>query len=305
MKTTFLTSVAAAAVMASTAFGPAFAQQEIEKSIGAETVGPGRPGPGDWVRVGVDYNDDGYVDRFEYLHSRDLERARLSSRDRQRTAGFSRRAPAALRETPKEETGSNTVSGKVEDLRRFPLAGMEDEHQLAKIRTHDGRIARVDLGPVVTLRDLEIRQGDTITVHGKTGTLNDKAMLMADRIEAGGRTLSVGWPNDRHLGRYSGEILSARIAPFRNTNLPEQMFARVLLDRGGVTAVNLGPAHLLPNMSPEELRGKQISFLAHPAKIGDRVALVAEELRIEGRTVRVDWEMAEAPRPGGAVSRFR
>jgi len=304
MKTTFLIISAAALVLASAAFSPAFAQQ-IESSLKPEAIGPGRPGTGDWARVGVDYDDDGHIDRIEYLHPRDLERARISSRERQRTAGVSGKAPSAMREISKAGGESNTVSGKIEDMRRIMLAGMEDEHQLAKIRTPDGRIARVDLGPVVNLRDLEIRHGDTITVHGKTGTINDKNMLMANRIEIGGHMLSVGWPNDRHLSRYSGEVLSARIAPFRNTNVPEQMFARVLLDQGGVTTVNLGPSHLLPDMSPQELRGKQISFLAHPAKIGNRVALVSEELRIEGRTVRVDWAMAESPRRGGSINRVQ
>lgn len=303
MRTTFIISIAATLVMVSAAFNPAVAQGQPVRSVNPETMAPARPDSGDWIRVGYDDDGDGRIDRFEYLHRLDLESARLSSMQRQERAGMSTRDSGRMREAGTAEL--NTVTGRVEDLKRVVLAGMEDEHQLAKIRTADGRIARVDLGPAVNLRELDIRPGDTITVHGTRGTINDKAMLMANRIEAGGDTLSVGWPYDRQLSRYSGEILGVRIAPFRNTTVPEQVFARVLLDRGGVTTVNLGPTHMLPNMSPEELRGKQISFLAHPARIGNRVALVAEELRIDGRTFQVDWTMAGVSRPEGSISRVQ
>lgn len=254
-----------------------------------------------WVKVGIDYNDDGYIDRFEYLNVQDLDRARHSSMQRRSSAGMSKRhssgyyrdRPAAQGATL-DTTELNSVSGTVMDLREVSLAGMGQNHLLAKINTPEGRTARVDFGPVGSLGGLNIRQGDRITVHGTTGTINDKAMLMAHRVEAGGRVVTVGWPNDRNLSRYSGEVLSVRTAAFTNPDVPDQVFVRVLLDQGGVTAVNLGPRHALP-MAPEELRGKQIGFLAHPAKIGDRVALVAEELRVEGRTVRVDWSMSVPP----------
>lgn len=303
MRTTLFILIAAALVMVSASFNPAVAQRQPVKSVNPEIMAPAQPDSGEWIRVGYDDDGDGRIDRFEYLHRVDLESARLSSMQRQEMAGMSTRDSGRMREAGTAEL--NTVTGRVEDLKRVALAGMEDEHQLAKIRTADGRIARVDLGPAVNLRELDIRPGDTITVHGARGTINDKAMLMANRIEAGGDTLSVGWPYDRQLSRYSGEILGVRTAPFRNTTVPEQVFARVLLDRGGVTTVNLGPRHMLSNMSPEELRGKQISFLAHPAKIGNRVALVAEELRIDGRTFQVDWTMAGVSRPEGSISRVQ
>jgi hypothetical protein len=262
---------------------------------------------GDWIRVGYDYDNDGRFDRFEYLYRPDLDRARYRSSQRPEAAGMSMKDfRGYYRDAPpmsERRAEMNSVTGTIDDLKRIRLAEMEDEHQLAKIRTADGRIARVDFGPVVNLREFDIRHGDMVTVHGSRGTINDKEMLMANRIEAGGRTISIGWPNDRHLSRYSGEVLSARIAHFRNTSFPDQLFARVLLDQGGVTTVNLGPSGMLPYMSPEDLRGKRISFLAHPAKIGNRVALVSDELRIDGRTVRVDWTMAEASQAGSSIRR--
>jgi hypothetical protein len=252
-----------------------------------------------WVRVGYDYNDDGRIDRFEYLNVQDLERARRRSMERQREAGMSTMDlrgyyPGQL--APREARPEmNTVIGNVMDLREVGLAGVNQNHLIGKIKTGEGRIARVDFGPVGNLATLNLRQGDGITVYGSAGTVNDKAMLMAHRVEAGGRVVTVGWPNDRNLSRYSGEVLSVRTAGFRNPNVPEQVFARVLLDQGGVTVVNLGPSHVLQKTAPGDLTGKHISLLAHPAKIGDRVALVAEELRVDGRTIHVDWPMA-APR---------
>jgi hypothetical protein len=252
-----------------------------------------------WVRVGYDYDDDGYIDRFEYLNVKDLEMARKSSMERQRGAAMpqgDRRGgetdPRFSGQAGPAEAVWNSVAGTVTDLREVAVAGMDESHLLGKIRTPEGRVARVDLGPVRNLSGLDLRRGDRVTVHGTGGTINDKAMLMAHRIEAGDRMVTVGWPNDRNLARYSGEVLSVRTARFRDPNVPEQVFARVLLDRGGVTAVNLGPSHALRDSLTGDLSGKRIDLLAHPAKIGNRVALVAEELRVDGRTIHVDWSMA-------------
>jgi hypothetical protein len=312
MKTKSMILIAAALVLVTVAFSPVSAQGRAEMPMRPETMGPAQAGSGDWIRIGTDHDNDGQIDSFEYLHRRDLENARHRSMQRQKAATISTRDhmgyyqdPSVRRDAGQETAELNSVTGAVEDLTRINLAGMAGEHQLAKIRTADGRIARVDLGPVENLMDLGLRHGDRITVHGARGTINDKGILMAHRIEADGRTVSVGWPNDRHLSRYSGEVLGVRTASFRNTTVPEQVFARVLLDQGGVTTVNLGPRDMLRNMSPEELRGKQIAFLAHPARIGNTVALVADEVRIDGRTVHVDWTTVEVSPTGGSISRVQ
>jgi hypothetical protein len=312
MRTKRMMLIAAALLLSSAAFHPVFAQGQTELPMNPEAIGPAPTGSGDWIRIGYDYNNDGNIDHFEYLHSQDLETARNRSLERQQAAGMPAsdfkgyyRDQPAMRDVERGRAELNRVTGTVEDLKRISLAAMEGEHQLAKIRTLDGRKARVNLGPVDNLRDIDLRRGDRITVHGTRGTINDKAMLMAHRIDAGGQTLSVGWPSDRHLSRYSGEVLGVRTAPFQNMNVPEQVLARVLLDQGGVTTVNLGPRDRLPYVSSEELRGKQISFLAHPARIGDRVALVAEQLRVDGRTFHVDWTMAGVSPTRGSIGRVQ
>lgn len=311
MRNRLLIAMAALAVVSAASY-PVLAQGRsfytesgtMESGLEPGAMTPPAGEPQRWVRVGYDFNDDGVIDRFEYLNVQDLERARRRSMERREAvrtspgefrSEFQRdRSAGAMREAARAFPAMNTVVGTITDMREIPLVGMDQRQLIGKLKTPEG-IAWVDLGPVGSLGSLNLRAGDQVTVHGTPGTINNKEMLMAHRIEAGGRILMVGWPNDLDLSRYSGEVLSVRTAAFSDPKVPEQVFARVLLDQGGVTTVNLGPSHELKNTAPGDLRGKHISFLAHPAKIGDRVALVAEELRVDGRTVHVDWSMA-APR---------
>jgi len=252
--------------------------------------------PQGFVRIGIDYNDDGYIDRFEYISVYELEQARRRSNQQtgQRTGpSDSQRSYNQGRES-RTDKPMRQVSGTVQELKEIKLAGQEKQHRIARIKTREGRVARVDLGPADNTKDLNLQDGDQITVYGRKGTINNKGMLMAQRIEASGRTVAVNRPFDRNLHRYTGEVLSTKTASFRTQNVPEQVFARVRLNDGMTTVVNLGPKNQLRNIDVKNLEGKQISFLAHRATIGNRAALVADQLHVDGETVRVEWTGAAA-----------
>jgi hypothetical protein len=263
--------------------------------------------PQGWVSIGIDYNNDGVMDRFEYISVYELERARQRSARTQAAQGMGQRDfrgyyPGTA---PQAGTAMRTVSGTIRDMKKISLAGQEQKHQIARVKTPEGRVARVDLGPVENLKGLNLKDGDQITVHGRRGTINDKGMLMAERIEAAGRTIAVNRPFDRNLNRFSGKVLSTRTASFQTQDVPDQVFARVRLDGGETTVVNLGPKEQLRNVDLKNLKGKQISFLAHRAIIGNQVALIADRFRVDGNTVRVDWTGATARAPSEGKSARR
>lgn len=260
--------------------------------------------PQGWVRIGIDYDDDGYMDRFEYISVYELERARQRSGESQ--------SPQRMRQRevqrgyypgkgPQAGGPMRTVSGTIQGMKKISPVGMAQQHQIAKVRTPEGRIARVDLGPAEDLKRLNLQDGDQITVHGHRGTINERGVLLAERVEASGRTVTVNRPFERDLNRYSGKVLSTRTASFRMEDVPDQVFARVRLDEGGTTVVNLGPKDQLSNVDLKGLKGKEISFLAHRATIGNRAALVAEQFRVDGRTVRIDWTGETASAPSGRM----
>lgn len=258
--------------------------------------------PQGWVGIGIDYDGDGTFDRFEYISVYELEQARRRSAEGQAAQGMERR-DSDRSYYPEESALAGppirTVSGTIQDLKEISLAGVEQKHRIARVKTKEGRVARVDLGPAENLRRLDLQNGDQITVHGRKGTINEKGMLMAERIEASGRTITVSRPFDRNVYSYSGKILSTKTASFQTQGVPDQVFARVQLDRGVTTVVNLGPKDQLSNIDVKGLEGKQISFLAHRATIGNRAALVADEFRVDDQTVRIDWTGATAKAPSG------
>jgi hypothetical protein len=96
-------------------------------------------------------------------------------------------------------------------------------------------------------------------------------------------------PGSPQMEHYEGEILDVRTAWFRNA--PLQVFARVRLDSGVTTAVDLGPRSQLNFIDLGALRGKRVAILAHPATIEGGKALVAHQIQLYGITTRIYWSL--------------
>jgi hypothetical protein len=99
-------------------------------------------------------------------------------------------------------------------------------------------------------------------------------------------------PRNLHIERFSGKILQVRTASFRRQDVPDQIMARVRLDKGITTIVNLGTRNQLRNeldMSIRSLEGENVEIVAHRARVGNRTALVADQLRVGDQLVSIDW----------------
>ncbi len=250
----------------------------------------------DWVWVGYDWDRDGKIDYGEYMFSYDIQRARASSQVRASQEGVTQEQAAG-------RTGDfRTVTGNVKSLKKAKFVGMDEQHVIARVQTRQGRTARVDLGPESNLRNANLREGDRVTVQGRRGTVNDEGVLMADAIRTGDRNIAIKRTGDFNMKRYSGEIVKVKTATPKSFSAREQVFARVKLDRGPTSAVHLGPKDKLQGTDLQNLEGKKIAFLAHKANIGDKTALVADQVRLDNRTINLDWSskaaQAGAVRPG-------
>jgi hypothetical protein len=69
--------------------------------------------------------------------------------------------------------------------------GDSEPYTLVKVRTDEGEEHLVNLGPQQQLRDLNIEQGDTITVKARGIELLGETMYLADEVEADGRTKQI------------------------------------------------------------------------------------------------------------------
>jgi hypothetical protein len=266
--------------------------------------------PQSWVRLGIDYDGDGGIDQYQYVLGYDLIQAREKSRERIARARMQRQqrfgkargyypeergyAPGRGYRRPEwaDALRTDRVEGTIRSLKTVRLVGMDQAHRIARVETRAGRIARVDLGPKENLSRLDLQQGDRITVHGNRGTLDEKSYLMARRIQARGGNVRVNRPSDGGLQRYAGRILKVRTASFEQHDVPDQIMARVRLDQGITTVVNLGSRNQLQDeldTSLRNLEGKNVELIAHRARVGNKTALVADQLRVGNQLVSIDW----------------
>ncbi|QDU37854.1 Putative serine protease HtrA [Maioricimonas rarisocia] len=254
---------------------------------------------GDWIRFGADFDGDGEVDGWEEFYYDDYEELRRRSRDRARRDGrrpfrgnYSANRPGfgpdARREMDRRgDRRRETLRGEIRDIRYDTLNGVEGECMIARVRTEDGRTARVCLGPRTQLRRLDLSDGDRITVYGHPGHINDRAMFFASQVNYDGSQLQVNMPKAPSLKRVRGEIVSTRKAKFRGIS-ERHVLANVELVSGREETMNLGPESKIRRLNLRD--GDDISALVRPGRVNGEFAMIAEQVRHDGQTV-------ELPRP--------
>lgn len=82
------------------------------------------------------------------------------------------------------------IEGRITSKEQLKI-GNSQPYTLVKVRTSRGEEHLVNLGPQQQLRDLNIEQGDTITVKARGIQLLGETMYIADEIEADGRTKQI------------------------------------------------------------------------------------------------------------------
>lgn len=82
------------------------------------------------------------------------------------------------------------IEGRITSKEQLKI-GDSQPYTLVKIRTNQGQEHLVNLGPQQQLRDLNIEQGNTITVKARGIQLLGETMYIADEVEADGRTKQI------------------------------------------------------------------------------------------------------------------
>lgn len=263
--------------------------------------------PGGMVRIGYDFDNDNRIDAYEWISYYELEKARKRSETEVRRGEQRSRYDAGEQmgsrprgyyqeESDRTQRRMKQVRGTVKEMKTVSLAELDQAHILARVQTRDGRVAKVDLGPKKKIRRLGLGKGDQVTIHGTRGTINDRSVLMAYGVETGNQYVSIERPRDKNLKRYNGQIMDARSVSLGEGG-SDVLMARVRLDDGNTTIINLGPKKDLQEKLSVK-KGKDVSLLARSARIGGKRALVAESVQIGGKNLDVDWQR-EAKRQKG------
>lgn len=247
--------------------------------------------PQGWVLVGYDWDQDGTFDAYEYLSMDDLQRARRQSRQRMQQGQAQggqqfrsgRQAAQQGRQMRQAQQRRQTrITGQIQDITRKSLMGLEGRQVFAKIQTQQGRTVRTLLGPQQNLQQLDLQEGDQVTVIGRRGTINDRSVLIAQRIQSNGQSVQVQSQALRQaqLKRYSGTIQQTRTISIQGQD-QSFLVAKVQLDQQGQTVpVIFGPRQELGTSLNQ---GQQISILASTGQLNNKRVLVANQFSKNGQ----------------------
>ncbi|HEU5116117.1 MAG TPA: hypothetical protein VFT74_05510, partial [Isosphaeraceae bacterium] len=189
---------------------------------------------------------------------------------------------------PNSQGQAIQVQGKIQSVRNLELLGFTGEHKehvLARIKTDQGENIRADLGPRSGLSDLNLKEGESVSVQGTVGTINDRPVLMADEVSAGGKTAQVRLPEGLGHRRIHAQILSTRTANLKKQD-GEQMIAHLRLLNGQQVDALLGPKDKLGDLNIHE--GDSLDILAHPGQLNSEPVLVAEQVHLGGKVVDIN-----------------
>lgn len=242
--------------------------------------------PPGYVRIAIDLDNDGTFDAVETISADALRQARRLTDERQLGglgAGGAGMPGAPAGMAPSPDFDEIRLSGTVQDVREFRLAGLPSPHRIARLETDQG-VAKVDLGPAEALQAMGIEPGDEISVVGHRGMINDRPILMAREVAKGDQSTAIERPEDRRIKRVRGEILGLRSASFR-TRDEEYLIAEVELRNGQQAEVILGPKAKVDELGLSE--GDEVALLVRPARLNGRLAMAAEQVRAGDKAVAI------------------
>lgn len=259
-------------------------QQRDQASRGIRVI------PQGWITIGADYDNDGRFDALETIYVYDLQQAQQRSRQRANVQQQSNRnggsdaRQASSSQQQNADRRTLEISGTISDTKTERIAGQDSEFLIAHIDTDRGDRMCAVLGPKQKLDRLDLEQGDQIDVQGVRARLNDKLVVMADKVSHDGRSVQVDLPEIQRLKRARGTIESLRTVSFRGFDSPF-VIAEVTTMNNRKQLVNLGPEKKLKKLELQE--GDELRVLARPGTVNGQPAMIAQEIFANDKHVDV------------------
>lgn len=258
--------------------------------------------PEGYVGVAYDLNNDGVYETYEVISVYDLNIARQQSAQRLQAqagqqGGQGQQGTREMGQTSQAQPGqqqmqtrqqAEQIQGTIQELRTIDIQNTGRQEIVAKIKTQEGRMARVSLGPKESLQQLGLKKGDQLTIQGRRGTINQQPYLFAERIQAGGQQVQVQRQQVMALKRFDGQIQQTKTVKVGDA---QHLLASIRLDNGQNTLVNLGSVDDLQQANLRQ--GQQVKLLAKPVTIQGKTALLAKSINVAGQNYDVNWSKAQ------------
>ena len=219
---------------------------------------------------GSDMHSRNYSDSAGFAHgNRTGYRDSMSNRDRSYADSRAR---------------NRTVNGVLKDVKTFTFANDSKEHVVGKLRTNSGNTIPVHFGLKSEL-DTKLESGDQITVTGREGRLNDRRIIIAQRVRTSSDDFSIARSEDGNLRRLSGRVESVKPISLRSGD--QSMLAKIRTDHGRIATVALGKKSSMNAADVDISQGDRVSILGRRAMIDNKPIVLAKHLCIGDQKVTV------------------
>lgn len=169
------------------------------------------------------------------------------------------------------------LSGKVDGFRRINIQNAKKDihqHTFVKVTLKNGNKAIVDLGEKQGLATLDLEQGDSIKVRGKTAKIAGRTVVRASRIKVEGELTKLRKSANRVV---KGMIKDTRQVEMKKGN-DQHTFIRLEMQDGEEIIVDFGPGTKLRDMNLR--KGDQVTIRGQVAKMDGKSILAARNVQV-------------------------
>ena len=207
-----------------------------------------------------------------------------------------------------KQTAQQQVSGQIQRSKDVQVKTLEPQGQaknnrVVLMQTDQGRQVIVDLGPAQALQGISLKQGTQIDASGRWVRISDRPVLWANQATIGGKNVQIKRQQRGQSRQLTGRIMRTKQVDIRGTDFTNQV-ALLQTDQGRQIVADLGPR---ANLRGFRLKpGAEIEVRGQPARVGDHLVLMADQVSAGGKTVSVrrpDQQSAQqqrGPRQRGA-----
>lgn len=89
------------------------------------------------------------------------------------------------------------VKAEVQSMRTVKFRGLDQPHIIAEVKTKGGKNELVNMGPKAKYDQVDLREGDSLKLLVRPGTINGQDALIAQEAKIGGETVRLPRPEDR------------------------------------------------------------------------------------------------------------
>ncbi len=163
-----------------------------------------------------------------------------------------------------QQASRQTLSGQVQTVKELKVKGTGKTHQLVRVKTQEGQQIVADLGTKRELRELNLTNGQQVTIQGRQLRVNGKPFLLADQISTDGKTVQI----DRE---FMSAIPASRAGQRQNAQADTQSIKGEVVVKGELLKVDRDGFYIVRSPNGQEVHMIVAEDMNRGFNIGDQI----------------------------------